>query len=76
MNFPPTTIDELAVVLVGMFVLGLGFYGLGRWLRSKGYGDQLDRIDARVAEAQRRSLFMLGPWASAFARRANHRRAR
>jgi hypothetical protein len=78
MNFPPTTFGELMVVLAGMFALGLGFYGLGRWLRSKGHGARLDRIDAYVTTAQCRVAHLLGPLAVGFVyrgRRGSYQRA-
>lgn len=33
------------LMLSGMFLLGLSFWALGQFLRSRGYGPQLDAID-------------------------------
>lgn len=51
----------LLAALAALFFLGLGFWGLGRWLRRKGHGDALDRVGGRVAKAQRVTEGLLGP---------------
>lgn len=40
-------------MLVGMFAVGIGFWALGQWLRSRGHGDLLDKIDAKLSKGQR-----------------------
>lgn len=54
-----------ALVMLSAFVaVGIGFWSIGRWLRTRGHGDQLDRIDARVQEIQVKALRNLGPISS------------
>ncbi|WP_443694978.1 hypothetical protein [Pseudomonas sp.] len=43
--------------LAGMFIVGIGFWALGQWLRRKGYGNLLDRISVGFGKVQR----MTGP---------------
>lgn len=54
-------IAELAMFflpLLAMFLIGLGLWMTGQWLRSKGYGDQLNKIDAKVSTVQRKTCWM------------------
>lgn len=37
-----------------VFTLGIGLWALGRWLRSKGYGPQLDKLDRQYTALQLR----------------------
>jgi hypothetical protein len=37
-----------------VFTLGIGLWALGRWLRSKGYGPQLDKLDRHYTAFQLR----------------------
>ncbi|EJG5355184.1 hypothetical protein [Pseudomonas juntendi] len=53
-------------MLVGMFLAGIGFWALGQWLRSRGYGDRLDKIDATVSKGQRFTGRLLGPLGGGF----------
>ena len=57
----------LAVVMLGgMFLVGIGFWALGQWLRSRGYGDRLDQIDAKVSKGQQYTGRLLGPLGGGF----------
>jgi len=38
--------------LICFFVLGVGMWAVGQWLRRKGYGAQLDKIDANVSRTK------------------------
>lgn len=40
------------LALIGFCLLGFGFWLLGQWLRKKGHGEQLDRIDVRITKSQ------------------------
>lgn len=40
------------LALFAFFLLGLGLWAVGQWLRKKGHGDQLDRIDVRITKSQ------------------------
>ncbi len=40
------------LALIGFFLSGLGFWAFGQWLRKKGHGEKLDRIDVRVTKSQ------------------------
>nr|WP_314877608.1 hypothetical protein [uncultured Pseudomonas sp.] len=40
--------------VVFAFTFGIGMWALGRWLRSKGYGPQLDRLDRQYTALQLR----------------------
>jgi hypothetical protein len=61
MNTAPTLVGFLAPLLL-MFCLGLALWGLGQWLRRRGHGATLDKIDARMTEAQRVTVKVLGPF--------------
>lgn len=56
----------LLAALATFLVLGLGLWGLGQWLRRRGHGATLDRIDARVTKAQRGTVSALGPLGGLF----------
>lgn len=61
-------IAELALFflpLLAMFLIGLGLWALGQWLRRKGYSDQLDKIDAKVSTAQRKTRWLFRPLSGA-----------
>lgn len=47
--------------LVGMFVVGVGFWAIGQWLRRKGHGDALDRLAVRFVKVRQFSYRILGP---------------
>ena len=47
--------------LLAMFVVGVGFWALGQWLRRKGRGDQLDRLGVLFVKARHYSYRLLGP---------------
>ena len=47
--------------LLAMFVVGVGLWALGRWLRRKGHGDQLDRFGVRFVKVRHYSYRLLGP---------------
>ncbi|EJD3148819.1 hypothetical protein M1V18_004392 [Salmonella enterica] len=51
--------------LVILFVFGIGLWALGQWLRRKGHGERLDKIDARMNKAQRATARMFGPLSGA-----------
>ncbi len=53
-------------MLLGMFVVGIGFWALGQWLRSRGHGDRLDKIDATVSKGQRSIGRFLRPLGGGF----------
>ncbi|MZH99460.1 hypothetical protein [Dickeya dianthicola] len=42
------------MMLGGFFVLGIGLWALGQWLRRKGYGPQLDALDKHCMALQHR----------------------
>ncbi|EOL3511722.1 hypothetical protein U8464_RS23045 [Escherichia coli] len=48
--------------LIGLVIIGIGFWGLGQWLRKRGYGEKLDNIDHKVTKAQRTTAKALGPF--------------
>ncbi|ATS74322.1 conserved exported hypothetical protein [Xanthomonas citri pv. fuscans] len=54
------------VMLLGMFVTGIGFWALGQWLRGRGHGDSLDKIDAKLSKGQRNVGRILGPLGGGF----------
>ncbi|SYM31880.1 Uncharacterised protein [Klebsiella pneumoniae] len=61
-------IAELALFflpLLAMFLIGLGLWALGQWLRRKGYSGQLDKIDAKVSTAQRKTRWLFRPLSGA-----------
>ena len=60
-----STLFALAM-FVGMFLAGIGFWALGQWLRRRGYGDRLDKIDAKVSKGQRMTVRFLGPLSGGF----------
>jgi len=49
-----TDILIFAGFAVLVFTLGIGLWALGRWLRSKGYGPQLDKLDRHYTAFQLR----------------------
>ncbi|EFH6694700.1 hypothetical protein GNY16_20120 [Escherichia coli] len=53
-------------MFVGMFLAGIGFWALGQWLRRRGHGDRLDKIDAKVSKGQRMTARVLGPLSGGF----------
>ncbi|HGA7692130.1 TPA: hypothetical protein ACITFF_001823 [Salmonella enterica subsp. enterica serovar Virchow] len=53
-------------MMVGMFATGIGFWALGQWLRSRGHGDRLDKIDAKVSKGQRSVGRFIGPLGGSF----------
>lgn len=59
--------ELLAVAMLGgMFLAGIGFWALGQWLRKRGYGDRLDKIDARVSKGKQFTGRWLGPLSGSF----------
>ncbi|WP_439858022.1 hypothetical protein [Pseudomonas syringae] len=44
----------LAGFVVFAFTFAIGMWALGRWLRSKGYGPQLDKLDRQYTALQLR----------------------
>ncbi len=42
------------MMLGGFFVLGIGMWALGQWLRRKGFGPQLDALDKQYTALQHR----------------------
>lgn len=56
-----SALTGLALPLVGMFFLGLAFWGAGQWLRRRGHGEALDRIDARLSRSKAMATKVLGP---------------
>jgi len=58
----------IVLPLLAMVVCALGFYALGKWLRSRGHGERLDAIDAVITRAQRGYLTILGPLAAGVTR--------
>ncbi|MCC8943103.1 hypothetical protein H8A99_43520 [Bradyrhizobium sp. Arg68] len=60
MSTAPTLVGFLWPLLL-MFCLGLALWGLGQWLRRRGHGAALDKIDVRVTKAQRAAVKVLGP---------------
>lgn len=61
MNTAPTLVGFIAPLLL-MFCAGLALWGLGRWLRRRGHGASLDKFGARVTDAQRATVKVLGPF--------------
>ncbi|KGK65908.1 hypothetical protein NY96_20520 [Xanthomonas citri pv. fuscans] len=53
-------------MMVGMFAVGIGFWALGQWLRGRGHGDRLDKIDATVSKSQRSIGRFIGPLSGGF----------
>ncbi len=49
-----TDILTVAAFSVLVFTLGIGLWALGQWLRSKGYGPQLDKLDRQYTALQLR----------------------
>lgn len=47
--------------LLAMFVVGVGFWALGRWLRLNGRGAQLDRLGVQFVKVRHYSYRILGP---------------
>lgn len=59
-----TTFEQMArfaLPLGFLFVLGIGLWALGQWLRSKGYGERLDKIAAGATRAQQVAGRAFGP---------------
>ncbi|EKS4072503.1 hypothetical protein QB142_004546 [Salmonella enterica] len=53
-------------MFAGMFLAGIGFWALGQWLRRRGYGDRLDKIDAKLSKGQQFTGRWLGPLSGGF----------
>ncbi|EGJ4291106.1 hypothetical protein IM027_002380 [Salmonella enterica] len=53
-------------MMVGMFAVGIGFWALGQWLRGRGHGDRLDKIDAKLSKGQRSIGRFVGPLSGGF----------
>lgn len=51
--------------LLLMMVLGMAFWAFGQFLRRRGWADRLDRIDAKVTQAQARAGHITAPIGSA-----------
>lgn len=47
--------------LVAMLVVGVGFWALGQWLRTKGRGDQLDRLGVHFVKFRHHSYRIIAP---------------
>lgn len=47
--------------LLAMFVIGIGLWALGQWLRRKGRGEQLDRLGVRFVKVRHYTYRILGP---------------
>lgn len=47
--------------LLAIFLIGLGLWAIGQWLRRKGYSDQLDKIDVQVSSAQQKTRHLFRP---------------
>jgi len=58
----------IVLALLAMVACALGFYALGKWLRSRGHGERLDAIDAVITRVQRGYLTLLRPLASGVTR--------
>lgn len=54
------------MMLGGFFALGIGMWALGQWLRSKGYGPQLDVLDKQYTALQYRVNRLALPAAAQF----------
>lgn len=46
---------------LAIFLIGIGLWSIGQWLRRKGYGEQLDKIDARISAVQCKIRWFLRP---------------
>ena len=46
---------------LAMFLIGLGLWALGQFMRRKGYGEQLNKIDKKVTAAQQQAHYLLRP---------------
>ncbi len=56
-----SAITGLVLPLMGMFLLGVAFWGVGQWLRRRGHGEALDRVGARLSRQQGAAVKFLGP---------------
>ncbi|HGS7173717.1 TPA: hypothetical protein ACMEXL_004276 [Klebsiella variicola subsp. variicola] len=54
------------MMLGGFFVLGIGMWALGQWLRRKGFGPQLDALDKQYTALQHRVNRLVLPAAAQF----------
>ena len=54
------------MMLGGFFVLGIGMWALGQWLRRKGFGPQLDALDKQYTALQHRVNRLALPAAAHF----------
>jgi len=61
MNSVLSGLLTIALPLLGMSLCALGFYALGRWLRSRGHGARLDAIGAVIDKVQHKSGHAMTP---------------
>lgn len=54
------------MMLGGFFVLGIGMWALGQWLRRKGFGPQLDALDKQYTALQHQVNRLALPAAAQF----------
>ena len=55
-----TVLYEFLPLLL-MFVVGVGFWAVGQWLRRRGHGEQLDRLGVRFVIVRHHTYRFLGP---------------
>ncbi|WP_082066501.1 hypothetical protein [Pseudomonas oryzihabitans] len=56
----------LVLPCLGFFVVGIGLWALGQWLRRRGHGDRLDQIGEKVSKGQRMTGRALAPVSGSF----------
>jgi len=67
-NIALIDIFSAALPLLLMVICAFGFYALGKWLRGRGHGGQLDAIDAFITRVQRSFSTALAPLAMGIGR--------
>lgn len=53
-NFPPQTFPEFLGLLASMLILMAGFYFLGQWLHSAGFGPKMKSVADKMERIQER----------------------
>lgn len=56
-----TEVFKFFLPFLAIFLIVIGLWAIGQWLRRKGYGEQLDKIDARMSAVQDKIRWFLRP---------------